>query len=310
MRWVKQGLVFPLPQDGGWMKTHAQVPTPLLGEDFVRVYFASRPRPDLSLTTFVDLRASDPSQILHLNPSPILSVGGPGTFDEHGIMPSCAVRNGKQVFLYYSGWSRSAAVPYTNATGLAISEDGGRTFEKVSAGPILGKGLHDPYSATSPCVLREKGAWHMWYCSGTGWLRVGEKLEHTYDIKHASSDDGVTWKASGRVAIPQASADEALTRPWVIKGSDGHHMWFCYRGSVSFRDGPDAYRIGHAWSRDLERWERQDDGHGLAPSPSGWDSSMAAYPAVLTVGGRTLMFYNGNGFGAGGFGYATLAEQD
>jgi hypothetical protein len=35
---------------------------------------------------------------------------------------------------------------------------------------------------------------------------------------------------------------------------------------------------------------------------------MVAYPAVVEAGGRTLMFYNGNGFGAGGFGYAVLED--
>jgi hypothetical protein len=31
---------------------------------------------------------------------------------------------------------------------------------------------------------------------------------------------------------------------------------------------------------------------------------MIAYPAVITVDDRKLMFYNGNGFGREGFGYA------
>lgn len=309
MKWHKHGLIFA--PTGGWMKSHAQVPTPLACEGQVlRVYFSSRPERSLSLTSFVDLDAGDPSRILRVNPSPILEPGKPGTFDEHGVMPSCAVRDGSRVFLYYSGWSRGVSVPYTNSTGLAISEDGGETFKKIGEGPVLGKSLHDPYSATSPVVLRDGGDdWHMWYCSGTGWLEIGGKLEHTYDIKHARSRDGIRWTPDGAPSVEQRTQYEALTRPYVLKRGDGYHMWFCYRGSHSFRDGEDAYRIGYARSDDLEHWRRDDERAGIVPSEAGWDSKMVAYPAVVEVGGRALMFYNGNGFGAEGFGYASLSED-
>lgn len=290
------------------MKTHAQVPTPLVGDGFIRVYFSSRPKPDVSLTTFVDLEARDPRKILRVNQTPILELGKPGTFDEHGVMPSSAVNVDNKIFLYYSGWSRGASVPYTNSTGLAISSDGGETFRKVSAGPILSKGFHNPYSATSPCVLKEDNAWHMWYCSGTGWLQIGEKYEHTYDIKYARSNDGITWTPQAEPVISQQTEFEALTRPFVIKSSDGYHMWFCYRGSHDFRDGEDAYQIGYAYSDDLRHWQRDDDRAGLGPSEAGWDSKMIAYPAVITLDKRTLMFYNGNGFGYEGFGLAELSH--
>jgi hypothetical protein len=55
----------------------------------------------------------------------------------------------------------------------------------------------------------------------------------------------------------------------------------------------------------LQHWERKDDAAGIAPSDTGWDSAMIAYPAVIAIENRTLMFYNGNGFGVSGFGYAT-----
>jgi hypothetical protein len=44
----------------------------------------------------------------------------------------------------------------------------------------------------------------------------------------------------------------------------------------------------------------------LPPSPEGWDSVMCAYPSVVDAGGKRLMFYNGNGFGQSGIGYAVL----
>ena len=311
MKWQKQGLIFSPHGEGGWMKSHAQVPTALVSEGFIRVYFASRPEPRLSLTTFVDLDIENPRRILRLNLSPILELGKPGTFDEHGIMPSCAVRNGSKVFLYYSGWSRSASVPYTNSTGVAISDDGGGTFKKISDGPILAKSIHDPYSATSPCVLKEGDAWHMWYCSGTGWLKIDGKYEHTYDIKYAHSLDGISWTSLASSVIPQRTKYEAISRPCVVRIENKYHMWFCYRGSHSFRNGgDDAYRIGYAYSDDLQNWLRDDAGAGMSPSDNGWEAEMVAYPSLVTVEGRTFLFYNGNNFGTEGFGYALLAGED
>jgi predicted GH43/DUF377 family glycosyl hydrolase len=304
MQWRKQGLIFAPEGRGGWMKTHAQVPTPLVGEGYIRVYFSSRPEPTVSLTTFVDLDMDDPGKILRVCETPILPLGKPGTFDEHGIMPSCAIRTGDAVFLYYSGWSRSVSVPYTNSTGLAISDDGGETFKKISDGPILAKSVSDPYSATSPGVLKDNNTWHMWYCSGTNWLKINGKYEHTYDIKHALSGDGIEWRPVGEPSIAQQNGYEALTRPFVAREGVEYHMWFCHRGSQSFRDGSDAYRIGHASSSDLKQWRRDEREHCLEPSAGGWDAKMQAYPAVVRANNRTLMFYNGNDFGAAGFGLA------
>lgn len=291
------------------MRSHAQVPTLLVKDDRLRIYFASRPEKSLSLTTYVDLDLDDFSNVLYLHPEPIIDLGGPGTFDEHGIMPSSVVEKDGAVYLYYSGWSRGTSVPYSNYTGLAISEDGGSSFKKFGEEPIIGRNIHEIYSATSPCVYCSGGLWHMWYSSGTHWIEVGDKLEHTYDIKYAQSEDGMRWVQTNQTAIKQRSKYEALTRPTVVNLCEKHHMWFCYRGSKDFRDGQDSYRIGYAWSEDLKVWTRNDQISGIDVSPSGWDSKMIAYPAVARVRDRVIMFYNGNNFGAYGFGYAELDEQ-
>ena len=55
-------------------------------------------------------------------------------------------------------------------------------------------------------------------------------------------------------------------------------------------------------------WTRNDEAAGIEPSSDGWDSKMLAYPCVVSVGEKVLMFYAGNGFGRAGFGYAELAD--
>ena len=81
-------------------------------------------------------------------------------------------------------------------------------------------------------------------------------------------------------------------------------MFFCFRQALDFRDNPsNTYRIGYASSTDLIDWKRDDIvTEGLQPGKTGWDSEMVAYPNVIELGSRFLMFYGGNGNGRSGFG--------
>ena len=65
-----------------------------------------------------------------------------------------------------------------------------------------------------------------------------------------------------------------------------------------------TYRIGYAESLDGFQWIRKDEEAGIGLSESGWDSEMLAYAGVMKEKDRYIMFYNGNGFGASGIGYA------
>lgn len=302
-KFLNIGRLFNVNGQHDWMNSHAQVPTVLCKreEGIVRVYFSSRPTQNLSLTTFIDLSYENPREQIYLNPQPILPTGKSGMFDEHGIMPSSAVDNNGEVFLYYSGWSRGTSLPYANFTGLAISEDGGRTFRKVGPGPIIDRTYWGPYSATSPHVLKLNNQWYMFYCSGVEWIEIDGKLEHTYDIKIAQSHNGINWEQTGKVAIPQKNKFEAITRPTIYFDGEIFHMWFCYRGSQSFRDGVNSYKIGYAKSQNLFDWERVDDNF-INSGDHLWDSKMNAYPDVKKIGSQLWIFYNGNNFGKEGFG--------
>jgi hypothetical protein len=86
-------------------------------------------------------------------------------------------------------------------------------------------------------------------------------------------------------------------------------MWFSFRRGLDFRSADGGYKMGYATSPDLVNWTRNDNNAGIEKSISGWDSEMIAYPNILEVDGRNLMFYCGNYFGRDGFGYAELSDQ-
>ena len=54
---------------------------------------------------------------------------------------------------------------------------------------------------------------------------------------------------------------------------------------------------------------RYPDPEGLQPTGSGWNAATMAYPSVIAVGGRKLMFHNGDGFGKSGIGCAVLEDE-
>ena len=180
------------------MNSHAQIPTPLMMEDRIRVYFSSRTAENLSHTTFVDVDLDNPSIIKSLNKSPILVLGDKGLFDEHGIMPSSVINNDGEIWLYYGGWSRRKYIPYSNWTGLAISNDDGYSFKKFNKSPVFDRAFDEPFSATAVFVRKDNGKFESWYASGQDWIEVDGHLEEFYRIRMAISGDGILWDRTKR----------------------------------------------------------------------------------------------------------------
>jgi hypothetical protein len=76
-------------------------------------------------------------------------------------------------------------------------------------------------------------------------------------------------------------------------------MWFSYRSGTGER-----YRIGYAHSDDGVTWRLDLARSGIDVSATGWDADMIEYPYVFNHNGVRYMLYNGNGYGANGFGLA------
>lgn len=303
--WEKQGLIFNTSNNNEWMVSHACVPTALnLPNGNIRIYFAPRNSKGQSIPTFIDVDGRNPSKLIYIHDKPIMELGELGTFDDGGIMPCSIIKDEGTIYLYYVGWNPSVSVPYRNAVGLAVSKDGGVNFERIFKGPIVDRNINEPFFTASPCVLKEGQNWHMWYASCTKFVMVNNKPEPVYVIKYASSADGINWKRDNLTCIQPKSEFEANARPTVVKENNLYKMWFTYRGSFDYRDGKDSYRIGYAESTDCIKWDRIDNKAGIDVSLEGWDSKMITYPNVISHINQKYLFYNGNGFGKTGIGWA------
>lgn len=310
MKWAKKGVIFEPNQNADWMVSHASIPVvDDVGNNVLRVYFSTRDRDGRSLPAYIDVEADNPQNILYVHDQPILPLGEPGTFDDSGIMPSWLVNTTAGKRLYYIGWNLQVTVSYRLSIGLAISEDSGRSFRKYSAGPIADRGMDEPYFNTAPCVLLAKGKWRMWYVSCTGWGFTNGRPEPSYHVKYVESSDGIHWNRPGTVCIDYDDFTTAIGRPCVFEGDGLYKMLYSYRSVRDYRTDPrQSYRLGYAESKDGHLWTRKDDAVGIQRSETGWDSEMMEYCYIHRHGERTYLFYNGNGFGKTGFGYAVLVD--
>jgi hypothetical protein len=317
MRWIRRGKIFD-PTDHalpGGCREFAQSPQALVLPDRVRIYFSTRSVDPvggkyLSHIAFVEM-TRDLSRVLRVSDQPVLPLGGLGTFDEHGIFPMNPVPHDGVIYGYTCGWSRRVSVSVETAIGLAISRDGGLTFQRVGEGPVLSASLKEPCLVGDGFVRVIDGRFHMWYIFGTGWKRYAPDAapDRTYKIGHAVSPDGVNWtKEEGRQIIAdRLGPDESQALPTVIGIGSRSHMFFCYRESFDFRANPGrGYRIGHAWSDDLSNWTRDDANPLLEAPPGDWDGEMQCYPHAFECDGSVYLLYNGDAFGRFGFGLAEL----
>ena len=314
-RWKKLGRVFNPLEIGNvnWLNEFAQAPSVLIFDDFVRVFFSCRPKADengqyVSYAAYVDLNRNNLFEILNVSKEPVLKLGETGTFDEFGTYPLSVIRNGEDILGYYGGWTRCKSVPFNVAIGFATSNNDGETFNKIGKGPILSYSPEEPFILSGPKIRIFNNRWYLLYIAGRRWIVADGKPEPVYKIRMASSSDGINWiKMNKDIIENKLGEDEAQASPDVLFYNGKYHMFFCYRQAFDYRKNKDrSYRIGYAFSYDMNSWIRYDLKVGIDVSKEGWDSEMVAYPHVFELDGNIYMLYLGNQVGRFGFGLAEL----
>ncbi len=319
MKWKKLGQIFNTEEYGqnNDRIEFAQSPQALVFDDFVRIYFSTRKRDSngffLSHIQYVDTDINF-SAIISISDKYVISLGELGCFDEHGIFPINPLRIGDKIYAYTCGWSRRTSVPVETSTGLAISNDNGKTFAKSGMGPVLTSSLHEPMLVGDSFVQFFNDEFHMWYIFGKCWKQAArdEPPARIYKIAHATSQDGINWKKeeAQQIISDVLNEDECQALPSVVQIGSRYHMYFCYRQATDFRSNPTrGYRLGYAWSDDLVNWVREDKKSGIDVSAAGWDSEMMCYPHIFHCHGKVYLLYNGNAFGKHGFGIAILENE-
>ena len=307
--WLKKGLLFNVADHvSETLKTHASIPYCVhLKDDLFRIFFSSRNEQGKSFPYYIDAIIQQGLISLLSKPSgPLMQLGELGTFDDSGIMPSCFVWRNDKLYMYYIGWNPQVNVSYRLSIGLAISEDMGESFYRISKGPVCDRSIEEPFFNTAPFVIIENNLWRMWYISCTEWKIINDYSEPSYHVKYAESVNGIHWERKGVICIDYDEQAKAIGRPCIIKKDNTYEMYFSYRDTDGYRNiRGKGYMIGKALSADGISWEKRYTETGILLSEEGWDSNMMEYCHVFNHKGIYYMLYNGNDFGKQGFGYAT-----
>ena len=302
MKWEKMGLVFSDIPRQDWWHSHALAPTPvLLANGLVRVFVGARDGSGVSRITFADLDPEQNLKTVYRHSKPVLDIGKPGTFDDNGVMPASVYRMGEALYFYYTGFQLGTKVEYFMFGGLAVSQDDGMTFERISAAPILDRADEGLTTRSGSTILPMNNAFRMWYSSGSDWVECNGKQRPCYDIRYLDTPDGIRTTTRGTVAVSaDPQIEHGLGRPQALRIKDTLYLFYTRR-TLDYQ-----YSFGYATSKDGVCWERHDDQIGLRHGPEPWDSEMIYFPNVVQRDDEFYLFYNGNRYGEAGFGAARL----
>lgn len=298
--WQRLGLLYTPPVSHPWMHSHAANPCalPLDDRGNWRIFFNYRDANGRSCLASVDWRL--PSGELHsLCQEPLLLPGDAGDFDDSGVSLGNVVRYNDELWYYYMGWNLAVTVPWRNSIGLARGSIGSPCV-RYGRVPLLDRCEEDPYSLSYPWVLQTSEGWRMWYGSNMSWGPEQRSMQHV--IKHAWSTDGLNWKRSHDICLPLRPGEIGLSRPCVVIDGHRYRMWYAIREA--------RYQIGYAESIDGLRWSRMDHVLHWLGEPGDWESNEQTYPCVFRHEANWYMLYNGNRYGATGFGWARLVEMN
>jgi hypothetical protein len=270
-------------------------------DDTVRLFVAGRDTTMRSRIGVVTLKWRERPRVDAISPEPVLDLGELGTFDMDGVSYPWVVENGIELWMYYVGWNRLGGdIPFRVQVGLAISKNGGRSFERVTRAPLLPLTDGEPIGSGSVWVERAAGRWRMFYTNFLRWERQLGAPRHFYHIREAHSTDGVNWNRPGRTVVDLIPPDEyALCAPDVHILNGHRSLYFTARG--------DRYRLFVAHEAADGTWRRVP--HSLNVSPGDFDSEMQCYPRTMLFRGGHYLLYSGNGYGRAGIGYAELARE-
>jgi hypothetical protein len=306
MLWKKLGLVFKLAESRLSDHKNAMVPTPiLLPSGKLRVYMTVCDQANIGRVFYVEFDSlsmdSPPSEVV----GPVLDVGTPGSFDEHGVVVAQLMQiSQNELWMYYSGFERLHDQPYRILTGIARSMDGGSSFKRITHEPILRKSPSESLFRCAPFVMRMAQGFTMWYVAGATWEMVQGKQVPRYSLYTMHSPDGVTWPDEGLECLKLGSNEHGFGRPWVVREHGLLRLFYSIR-----RIDLAAYALGYAESHDGIHWQRMDHCMGLHTSQGQFDSTAMSYTAIITTADTRYCLYNGDHFGRDGFAAACSPIQ-
>lgn len=304
MKWERKGIVYCPDGTRDWDNNSYMGPLPMITKDgSLRIYGTVRDKNGCGALTYIEVNPDNPKEILKINDKPLVQMGFTGTFDDNGIAATGLLQLKDEIRIYYAGYTLGKKVRHFDFTGLAISKDGGETFEKYSTVPICDRIKGEELTRAIQMVIFEDNKYKAYYVGGSSFIQGKTKEIPQYELRYMESPDGIHFPNEiGKVVIPVEKGCFRVGKPYIVKENGTYKMFYS--------DGADdeaLYKLAYAESTDGLNWTKKD--LNLPYEENSWDSQMAEYPSFIRVNGKAYLFYNGNNYGYDGFGYAELIEE-
>ncbi len=300
MTWIRKGKLFGSDTcDLNWLKLNTQLPIPyLVNGDRLRLFLTFCDKYNRGRLGYIDVNPDNPAEILEYSKEPLLDIGKTGYFDENGVVSTSMLIEGNRIFLYYCGFQKHVNYPYSSLTGVAVSVDGGESFERVKETPLLERREGEMFIRTGAGIHKFGKIYRLYYASGNEWLDLNGKLVPKYSFKYIDADSPTSFDGEGTDLFPLENDEYGMTTPQIIETESGYGMIYSIR-SVS-----DGYRLGYALSTDGIHFQRKDDVMDIIRPKDAFDTEMICYGKCYKHKNRMYLFYSGNHFGMDGIGWA------
>lgn len=123
----------------------------------------------ISRIKYIDVKEDNPSNIIEVSDAPYLDIGKPGCFDDNGVILGDIILVDNKLYLYYVGFQHVQKAKFHAFSGLAISEDNGKTFNRFSEVPVLDRTTTGRFGRCIHTVLQENGIFKCWYAVIDDW---------------------------------------------------------------------------------------------------------------------------------------------
>lgn len=192
----------------------------------------------------------------------------------------------------------TAACAVSLAAGAAWAA---QTWTKYASNPVITE-----RGSYQPEIVLVGGTYHMFY---TFRAPAGGPYT-TFEVRHRTSADGITWSAATTVLTAGAAGawdDAGVFVDSVIFDAGVFKMWYTGRQTVP---PPTKNAIGYATSPDGITWTKHAGNPVLTVgAPASWDSQFVREAAVVKVGSTYHMWYAGTAaWPVFSIGYATSPD--
>ena len=228
MKFEKKGLIYCPNGEHWWEQDSFMTPTALLlDNDIIRIWGGVRDSSGISRIKYIDVSAKNPADILYVSDSVALDVGNQGCFDDNGMILGDIIQVQEKLYMYYVGFQHVDKVKFCAFSGLAISNDMGRSFTRYSEVPVMDRSHQGRYGRCIHNVIYENGIFKVYYTVINGWKEIAGNMYPKYNIWYTESIDGIHFGGEDKcLCIDVNEFEYRIGKPRVYETNDGFEMFY------------------------------------------------------------------------------------